>query len=67
MHEALEACLMSLSPAARDAILLHYQQDLSFEEAAEIAGEKPGTLQMRVARALPALRACLEARLGHPL
>jgi DNA-directed RNA polymerase specialized sigma24 family protein len=51
-----------LAEAARTAVLLHYQQGFTFEEMAVICGEKPGTLQARVARALKALRACVEAR-----
>jgi RNA polymerase sigma factor (sigma-70 family) len=57
----LAACLAKLAPAARDAVVLRYQQELSYDEAAELAGELPGTLQRRVARALPILRRCVEA------
>jgi len=60
--EALVGCVGVLGEAARTAVLLHYQQGFSFEEMAVICGEKPGTLQARVARALKALRACIEAR-----
>jgi RNA polymerase sigma-70 factor (ECF subfamily) len=59
----LEACLAGLAPAARDAVVLRYQQELSYDEAAAIAGDLPGTLRRRVARALPVLRRCVEARL----
>lgn len=64
----VERCLASLAPAAREAVLLRYQQELSYDEAAEVTGERPGTLQQRVARALPLLRKCVEAQLrtGHP-
>jgi RNA polymerase sigma-70 factor, ECF subfamily len=57
----LEACLAKLAPAARDAVVLRYHQELSYDEAAELAGELPGTLQRRVARALPVLRRCVDA------
>ena len=57
----LETCLAKLAPAARDAVVLRYQQELSYDEAARLAGELPGTLQRRVARALPVLRRCVEA------
>jgi RNA polymerase sigma-70 factor (ECF subfamily) len=57
----LAACLAKLAPAARDAVVLRYQQELSYDEAAAVAGELPGTLQRRVARALPVLRRCVEA------
>lgn len=56
-------CLATLAPAAREAVLLRYQQELSYDEAAAIIGDRSGTLQQRVARALPVLRKCIEARL----
>ena len=63
MAHLLAACLTELAPAARDAVILRYQQELSYDEAAAIAGDLPGTLQRRVARALPMLRKCVEAKL----
>jgi RNA polymerase sigma-70 factor (ECF subfamily) len=63
LAELLEGCLSTLAPAAREAVLLRYQQDLSYDEAAVITGDRPGTLQQRVARALPVLRKCVEAQL----
>jgi RNA polymerase sigma-70 factor (ECF subfamily) len=60
----LAACLAKLAPAARDAVVLRYHQDLSYDEASAIAGHHAGTLQQRVARALPALRRCVDARLS---
>jgi RNA polymerase sigma-70 factor, ECF subfamily len=59
----LAACLAKLAPAARDAVVLRYHQDLSYDEASAIAGDNAGTLQQRVARALPALRRCVDAHL----
>ena len=59
----LEGCLSELAPAAREAVLMRYQQELSYDEAAAITGERPGTLQQRVARALPVLRKCVETQL----
>jgi len=61
----LAACLAKLAPAAREAVVLRYQQELSYDEAAAIAGDLPGTLRRRVARALPVLRRCVQATL-HP-
>jgi RNA polymerase sigma-70 factor (ECF subfamily) len=61
MARILETCLAKLAPAARDAVVLRYQQELSYDEAAKLAGELPGTLQRRVVRALPVLRRCVEA------
>ena len=60
---ALERCLEELAPAVKSAVLLRYREGFRFEEMAGMAGEKPGTLQARVARALPVLRKCLERRL----
>jgi RNA polymerase sigma-70 factor (ECF subfamily) len=61
---ALVASLADLGEDARTAVLLRYQQGFSFEEMAEICGEKAGTLHARVARAMPLLRAGIQARLG---
>jgi len=60
----LTGCLGKLAPAAREAVLLRYQQELSYDEAAAIVGDPPGTVQRRVARALPVLRRCLQATLA---
>ena len=62
LSRILAACLAKLAPAVRDAVVLRYQQELSYDEAAAIAGELPGTIQRRVARALPVLRRCVAAR-----
>lgn len=61
----LAACLGKLAPAAREAIVLRYHQELSYDEAAAIAGEPSGTVRKRVTRALPVLRKCVEIHL-HP-
>lgn len=68
LAQVVDRCLQTLTPAAREAVLLRYQQELSYDEAAEVTGERPGTLQQRVARALPVLRKCVEAQLrtGSP-
>jgi RNA polymerase sigma-70 factor (ECF subfamily) len=58
----LSRCLERLTPAVRSAVLLRYHEGVSYAEMAGIAGEQAGTLQRRVARALPALRECLEAQ-----
>ena len=59
VREALEGCVGVLAEHTRLAVLLHYHEGLSFEAMAPVLGEKPGTLQARVARAMPVLRACL--------
>jgi RNA polymerase sigma-70 factor (ECF subfamily) len=63
LAKILATCLAKLAPAARDAVVLRYHQDLSYDEASVIAGDNAGTLQQRVARALPVLRRCVDARL----
>jgi RNA polymerase sigma-70 factor (ECF subfamily) len=67
LQAALVDCLGELDPTIRTAILLRYQQGLSYEDMAEICGEKPGTLQARVSRALRRLRARIETRTGTSL
>ena len=62
LHEALIMCIDRLGEHMRTAVLLRYQQGFTFEEMAQVCGEKPGTLQARVVRALPLLRACIEVR-----
>jgi RNA polymerase sigma-70 factor (ECF subfamily) len=59
---ALAACLAELAPRIRAAVLLRFQQGLSYPEIARLTGEAAATLQARVARALPVLRRCLEQR-----
>jgi RNA polymerase sigma-70 factor, ECF subfamily len=61
----LAACLAKLAPAAREAVVMRYQQELTYDETSAIVGDRTATLQQRVARALPVLRRCLEARLGR--
>jgi RNA polymerase sigma-70 factor (ECF subfamily) len=63
LAKILAACLAKLAPAARAAVVLRYHQDLSYDEASAVAGDQAGTLQQRVARALPALRRCVSARM----
>jgi RNA polymerase sigma-70 factor, ECF subfamily len=52
----LGAALLRLAPEVRSALLLRFQEGLSFEEMAAATGERATTLQARVARALPKLR-----------
>jgi len=58
--DALEICLRKLAPRIREAVLLRFQQGLSYPEIARLSGESAATLQARVARALPVLRRCIE-------
>ena len=66
LQQALVASLGELDVRVLTAVLLRYQQGFTFEEMANICGEKPGTLNARVARALPHLRLCIERRTEPP-
>lgn len=57
---ALVRCLGRLAPHVRDTLLLRFQQGLSYPDIARLSNEKAPALQIRVARALPLLRRCLE-------
>jgi RNA polymerase sigma-70 factor, ECF subfamily len=65
LREALLACLGELDEPIRTALLLRFQQGFTFPEMAVICGEQAGTLQARVARALPVLRAAISRRTGR--
>jgi len=62
---ALEDCLQRLPPKARQSVHLRFRAQLSYDEMSEICGEQTGTLRVRVARAMPLLRRCLEEK-GSP-
>jgi len=63
LQTALATGLAALAEPIRAAVLLRYQQGLTYEEMAEICGEKAGTLQARVSRALRKLRDRIEGQL----
>jgi RNA polymerase sigma-70 factor (ECF subfamily) len=67
LQQALVACLGELGEDLRTAVLLRYQQGLTFEDMAKICDEKPDTLQARVGRALAKLRAWIEVRTAGQL
>src|SRR5688500_7054932 len=54
---ALVDALGRLQIDARIAVLLRYREGLTFEEIGAVCGERAATVQARVARALPKLRA----------
>lgn len=63
LHTSLEECLQELSPETRATVLLRYLTELTYEEMAQKkVGPTPYALQMRVSRAMPALRECLERK-----
>lgn len=59
---ALEECLKRLSPDVRATVLLRFQTEATYEELTALLGAAADTLQVRVARALPVLRKCLERK-----
>jgi RNA polymerase sigma-70 factor (ECF subfamily) len=61
MLPPLERCLGELRPDSRTAVLLRFQDAMSYEEMGKLVGELPGSLQARVARSMPVLRKCLES------
>lgn len=63
--EAMDAALESLKPEVRIAVLLRYREEMSYEEMAEVCGERPATLQARVQRALPKLKKALQKAGGE--
>ena len=60
-RRALQDCLSRLAAPARDAVVQRHIEGLSYDEMAEVSRELAGTLRVRVARALPLLRRCLQA------
>jgi RNA polymerase sigma-70 factor (ECF subfamily) len=59
---AVTDCLQRLEPHVRMAVLLRYQEGLAYDDIAKITSERAGTMQARVARAMPLLRRCLEQK-----
>ncbi len=61
-RKALERCLAQLPDAMRAQVLMRCYEGLSYHEIAAIVGDTAGTVQVRIARILPRLRRCLQAR-----
>jgi RNA polymerase sigma-70 factor (ECF subfamily) len=59
----LATCLEKLAPSAREAVVLRYLEELSYEDASKVTGDLAGTLQQRVGRALPVLRRCVDIKM----
>ena len=62
---ALDRCLGELASGVKIVVLLRHVEGFSYEDMSRICGERAGTLQARVARAMPVLRACIERRTGR--
>jgi len=56
----LRRAVARLDPALQEVVALHYFQDLSLKEAADVLGVPGGTAKSRLNRALECLRAMLE-------
>lgn len=59
-HEAVGRALARLEPHYREAFVLKYVEDLSYEEMARLTGAGVSALKMRVKRACERLRGMLE-------
>ena len=59
-REEIDAALVRLDPAQREAFLLKHVEDLSYEEMAEMTGAGVSALKMRVKRACDRLRELLQ-------
>lgn len=58
----LHVCLAELSRPHREALTLHFLEDLSVDEVATIVGAPAGTVKSRLHHAKRALRAAIERR-----
>jgi RNA polymerase sigma-70 factor (ECF subfamily) len=59
LRQTLEWALARVSPTLREAFLLRYVEDLSYEEMADVTGASVPALKMRVSRAREELRRLL--------
>jgi RNA polymerase sigma-70 factor (ECF subfamily) len=60
--QALEDCLTSLSAQTQATVLLRFWTQLTHEQMTEQLGSTAEALQMRISRAMPVLRRCLESK-----
>jgi len=58
----LEVCLQKLSADLREAVILRFYQELSFEDAAEILKISLSAAKMRVYRGLEKLKGMMDER-----
>jgi RNA polymerase sigma-70 factor (ECF subfamily) len=58
--ERIAAALAALDPIYREALLLRFQEDLSLQEIAQVAGAPVSTISSRIHRGLAMLRPHLE-------
>ncbi len=56
----LDTTMQQLSVDVREAIILKYHQDLTFDEVAAITGDTPGAVKMRIYRGLKELKQLMD-------
>ena len=59
MYDELAMAMNQLAPEQREAVVLRFSDDLTFEEMAAVTGVGVSALKMRVQRACRRLRALL--------
>jgi RNA polymerase sigma-70 factor (ECF subfamily) len=59
---ALDECLDALDVRSRAVVVMRFYDQLAYDEIGGLTGDRSGALRVRVARALPALRNCLEIK-----
>lgn len=65
-NQALEGCLDNLADEVRSTVLMRFRGGMSYAEIGAAVDMKESALQMRVTRALSALRVCLERKGVEP-
>jgi RNA polymerase sigma factor (sigma-70 family) len=62
VRRALDECLDQLDARSRALLVLRFHDELSYDEISALTADTSGALRVRLARALPALRQCLESK-----
>ena len=60
--QALDDCLDRLDARSRAVLVLRFHDELTYEEMSRLTSDSPGALRVRLVRALPTLRRCLESK-----
>ena len=66
VRKALDDCLDELDPRSRAVLVLRFHDELTYEEMSRLTSDTPGALRVRLVRALPLLRRCLESKGVQP-
>ena len=62
VKKALDECLDGLDDRSRAVLIMRFCDELSYQEITRCTSDNEGALRVRVARALPHLRRCLEKK-----